>query len=200
VSRPPRVRLLPAAARVAVPWKNGGGVTREVAAHPEGAGFEDFDWRISTAEVCVPGAFSQFPGIDRQLCVLRGQLELAFTDRPIVRLDSRSAPLAFPGDVPVHGVPRGGTVTDFNVMTRRRRSRARVERRELTTPLRLPTPADVLLFALGPLVVTTSAGSWSLAIWDALQLAAGADCEVMPAAAGAALIQVSLASGPDGVA
>jgi environmental stress-induced protein Ves len=33
----------------ATPWKNGGGVTREIAVHPQGAGFDDFVWRLSMA-------------------------------------------------------------------------------------------------------------------------------------------------------
>ena len=55
-----RTELLSAARRAAVPWKNGGGVTREVAAHPAGASLEDFDWRVSTAEVRAAGPFSGF--------------------------------------------------------------------------------------------------------------------------------------------
>ncbi|WP_210147850.1 HutD family protein [Aromatoleum petrolei] len=30
-------------------WKNGGGVTLEVALQPAGAGLTDFDWRVSSA-------------------------------------------------------------------------------------------------------------------------------------------------------
>ena len=43
------MKHLPRDARVARPWKNGGGTTREVAVSPEGAGLDDFAWRISLA-------------------------------------------------------------------------------------------------------------------------------------------------------
>ncbi|MFN9927385.1 MAG: HutD family protein, partial [Phenylobacterium sp.] len=59
--------LLRAADRLAVPWKNGGGITRELAVWPPGASFDDFVWRVSMAEVHQDGPFSSFPGVDRIL-------------------------------------------------------------------------------------------------------------------------------------
>lgn len=117
--------ILRASERVAQPWKNGGGVTREVFVSPPGA--SGFDWRVSIAEVESAGPFSHFAGIDRVMAILRGRLSLRFDDREVV-LDSASAPFAFPGDVACAGTPLGGPVTDLNVMTRRGRCSARVER------------------------------------------------------------------------
>src|SRR5258708_2763617 len=56
-------QLTPADAR-RVPWKNGRGVTDELALWPPGASFErgDFDWRIACAGVDAAGPFSAFPG------------------------------------------------------------------------------------------------------------------------------------------
>ena len=50
-----------------MPWRNGGGVTWEIARSPDGPKDDDFDWRISIAEVAAGGPFSAFPGIDRVL-------------------------------------------------------------------------------------------------------------------------------------
>lgn len=47
---------------VAQPWKNGGGVTREIVRWPDA---EDFEVRVSLAEVAAAGPFSQFPGVRR---------------------------------------------------------------------------------------------------------------------------------------
>ena len=121
------MRLLRAGDRVAQPWKNGGGVTREVAAWPDGAGFDTFDWRVSIAEVAAAGAFSRFEGIDRTLAVLRGRMRLTFPER-VLELDSASAPLAFPGEAPCEGEPLDGAVTDLNLMVRRGKVRGRMER------------------------------------------------------------------------
>ncbi len=117
--------LLPAAARVAVPWKDGGGITRTIAAGPGDAGLDDFDWRLSMAEVCVAAPFSRFDGIDRSLAVLEGELALEVGGR-MHRIVRGGAPVTFPGDVPVTGTPVGGDVVDLNLMVRRGRAQARL--------------------------------------------------------------------------
>jgi environmental stress-induced protein Ves len=122
------MRILAAAERIARPWKNGGGVTREVAVWPPGAGIEDFDWRISIAEVREAGPFSIFEGIDRVITILDGSLVLTFGGSD-VELSPDSPPYLFSGDVSCSGRPVGGPVTDLNVMIRRSRRRARVARR-----------------------------------------------------------------------
>lgn len=121
------IRLLPAADRVTVPWKNGGGLTREIAVWPPGADFDTFHWRVSMAEVREAGPFSVFPGIDRTLAVLRGRLRLTIGDGR-VELGPSDPPYAFLGDVPCHGEPIHGPVTDLNVMTRRGVTFAQVKR------------------------------------------------------------------------
>ncbi|XES00502.1 HutD family protein [Streptomyces sp. S1D4-11] len=66
------VRVLSAAGRVGVPWKNGGGVTREIVAWPEGADMGDFEWRVSLADVGGDGPFSAFADVDRILTMVEG--------------------------------------------------------------------------------------------------------------------------------
>ncbi|MDE2412196.1 MAG: HutD family protein [Sphingomonadales bacterium] len=111
--------LLPASARVATPWKNGGGRTWEIAAYPPGSGLDDFGWRISTAEVEAAGPFSTFPQIDRILTVLEGRLELRRDDDGESILLEVGQSHAFPGDVAIVGRPIVGPVRDLNVMVRR---------------------------------------------------------------------------------
>lgn len=113
------IRIHRAAGRAETPWKNGGGVTREVATWPPGAGFADFDWRISIASVARGGPFSTFPGVDRELAVLDGALRLSIEGRADVTVSPGSPPVPFPGDVPCSGDPGAASVTDLNVMTRR---------------------------------------------------------------------------------
>ena len=60
------------AALPAAPWKNGGGVTREIVCSPPGAGMEGFDWRVSIATIDKPGPFSAFAGVDRVIMLLDG--------------------------------------------------------------------------------------------------------------------------------
>lgn len=111
-----------------MPWKNGGGETIEIAAHPEGADLAGFDWRISMARVAGDGPFSRFDGIDRSLSMLEGgRLVLTFENR-IVPLGTGSEPYSFAGDEPCSGAVPDGPIVDFNVMTRRGRMRHAVRR------------------------------------------------------------------------
>ena len=47
-----------------MPWKNGGGVTREVAKSSDNQGLI---WRLSLADVIQEGTFSTFPKLSRIL-------------------------------------------------------------------------------------------------------------------------------------
>ena len=94
-----------------MPWKNGGGITREIAAFPEGADLADFEWRISMADVASDGPFSRFEGVDRTLCVLEGSIELTLQGGKAVVLDPNSAPLGFPADEDVVARLPGGPVS-----------------------------------------------------------------------------------------
>lgn len=113
----------------ATPWKNGGGVTREIACWPQGAGMNDFLWRLSIATVAASGPFSAFPGIDRVITLLDGPgVQLTSDDGAIAhRLDQPLAPFAFPGEASIHGAVLGEASSDFNVMTRRADIRAQVD-------------------------------------------------------------------------
>ena len=115
----PVTRLLPASARTAVPWKNGGGVTREIAAWPEGSGMDDFVWRVSLAEVGADGPFSAFPDIDRTLTVVEGAGMDLTVGGTRVLVNSPYVPHDFRGDLPTEGRLLAGPVVNLNVMWRR---------------------------------------------------------------------------------
>lgn len=112
----------------AQPWKNGAGLTRELAVEPRGAGVDDFDWRISIAEVDRDAPFSAFAGIDRCITLLRGAgMRLASADGGVDhRLAQPLTPFAFDGDIALDATLLGGACSDFNVMARRGRWRANV--------------------------------------------------------------------------
>jgi uncharacterized protein len=103
------------------PWKNGAGITREIALGPKGAGVSDFDWRFSLAEVERDAPFSAFPGIDRCIVLLRGAGMRLRADGGELdqRLDQPLARFHFNGDTPLFATLIDGPSSDFNVMTRR---------------------------------------------------------------------------------
>jgi hypothetical protein len=140
--------VLRAADRAAAAWKNGGGVTREVAAGPAGAPLDRFDWRISLAEVAAGGPFSAFPGIDRVITVVDGggmRLTVDGAEHPV---PDRYRPFAFSGDAATDCVLLDGPITDFNVMTRRGRTAAGVEIVRTLPAVPLAPGRTVLLLVL----------------------------------------------------
>ncbi|MEW9836463.1 HutD/Ves family protein, partial [Mesorhizobium marinum] len=133
------------------PWKNGGGETSEIAVHPEGAGFDDFSWRVSMARVAADGPFSAFPGIDRTLSVLEGKgIALDIDVRDPVVLTADSEPLRFAADATTFGRLVDGPISDLNVMTRRGRFDHRVTRRDVDGRIMLVVSGASLLFCAGP--------------------------------------------------
>lgn len=140
----------------ASPWKNGGGVTREIACHPPSANMQDFDWRISIAHIARDGDFSVFAGVDRVITLLEGGgVHLRSADGSVLHaLDTPWQPFAFSGDAAVHGRLMNGDCHDLNVMSRRGvcQAEVRVLRRRETL---LPAPAGLLLAIQGTWQVQT---------------------------------------------
>lgn len=166
------LRTLRAADRTPVPWKNGGGVTTEVAVYPPGAGFDDFDWRVSLARVDSDGPFSIFPEIDRVLVLLKGTLRLDMDDRAPVELTPASPPLGFAGDVAASARVLAGPALDLNVMVHRGRAEAQVTRLPLaeSTAVSLPSPLVLLLATGGALALRLGKIELDLAQFDAAVL------------------------------
>jgi uncharacterized protein len=104
-----------------VPWKNGGGTTREIVCSPRNADMMDFDWRVSVAHVRSDGAFSNFEKIDRTIALLEGNGMLLANAQLTVHhaLTRRYAPFSFRGEEPIVATLLDGPTLDFNVMTRR---------------------------------------------------------------------------------
>lgn len=133
----------------AQPWKNGGGLTREIACWPPGAGLDDFLWRISVARIDAGGPFSRFAGVDRVITLLSGPGVVLRGGFPAGEhaLTQPLAPFAFPGDVAIDCALQGGASEDFNVMSRRGRVRTRVS--VIQDGADLPPASCGLLMAVG---------------------------------------------------
>lgn len=109
------MRLVRASDVAPVPWRNGGGITRELLAWPASEGWR---LRLSMADIAQDGSFSAYPGVTRGFAVLDGVgvvLELPAgpcTVRP------GDGPLTFDGaDAPACRL-LDGPVRDVNLMAR----------------------------------------------------------------------------------
>jgi environmental stress-induced protein Ves len=104
----------------ATPWRNGGGVTRELAVgQGAGVGPDAWAWRMSVAQVDRSGPFSRFDGIERWFAVLQGAgvaLDVAGQSQ---RLTAGDAPFFFDGSAATGCELLDGPTQDFNLMVRR---------------------------------------------------------------------------------
>ena len=123
----------------AVPWRNGGGVTRELLAWPDPR-----NWllRVSVADIGASGPFSAFPGVDRWFAVLSGDgVRLETMGAPAVELTTAQHALhAFRGDPTTHCTALGATTRDFNLMAQR--AGVQLRQQPLSTGAQLATNAD----------------------------------------------------------
>ncbi len=111
----------------ASPWKNGSGSTRTIAVWPDGAGLDDFIWRVSIADVTESGRFSLFPGVDRTILLLDGcGMILHYQDGSTHALTTPFELHTMSGEEPIEARLVNGPSRDFNVMVRRGRARASV--------------------------------------------------------------------------
>jgi uncharacterized protein len=104
------------------PWRNGGGMTRELVVFPVR---EHWHWRVSVASIDSAGPFSRFEGVERWLAVLHGQGVRLSIDGASQTLTTSSEPLAFDGAAEVICEPFGGSTLDLNLMVREGRGHMR---------------------------------------------------------------------------
>jgi environmental stress-induced protein Ves len=151
--------LIRGADLVATPWKNGGGVTREVAAFPEGAGLDAFVWRVSVADVAQAGPFSRFAGIDRTLVLLSGAGMLLDETRDSQGVKTHALTQAldmarFTGEAQIDARLVDGATRDFNLMVRRDAAQGEVEVWRGATQRTLSADTVLLYCAQGSVSVT----------------------------------------------
>ena len=124
------MRFLRSADYPQLAWKNGLGVSRIVASHPEGAGYDRLLWQVSTTQIAANCPFSSLPGLDRHFIVLEGrgvELHCRWPEGELrARVQPGSGPFEFKGDWQTGCRLLAGPVEVFNVMARRGRWSARV--------------------------------------------------------------------------
>lgn len=128
-----------------VPWRNGGGVTRELAVSP---GQGEWQWRMSVAEVESNGPFSRFEGMDRWFAVLDGagvRLDVAGQE---YLLTQNSAAFYFDGGATTDCTLVNGRTQDFNLMVRRGGTSAHMQRINTRTHITLNAPKTIAVYAM----------------------------------------------------
>lgn len=123
MTRPVFTLLDPAGYR-RTPWKNGGGVTIDIAgAYRSEGGAGEWDgmlWRFGRTRIEQPGPFSDLSGYDRILAVVEGRgLVLHPRFRAPIEVHAPFAPVHFPGEWAITSELTAGPVGVLNLMADR---------------------------------------------------------------------------------
>ena len=109
---------------MAVPWRNGGGVTRQILSRRlDATGIwvpcsDDYwDWRLSIADVGSAGEFSSFTRMTRILTVIEGTSVTLTVDGRVEELE-RYRPFRFDGGAETRADLSHGPIRDLNVIAR----------------------------------------------------------------------------------
>lgn len=155
-------------------WRNGLGWTREILRWPDTG--DDWDWRLSIAEIERDAAFSSFPGVDRELVLLHGNgVRLRFDDGEVREVEPPHGRVRFAGEHTVFGELIDGPTHDFNLMWRRDRIDADLWHRPLVGSMVLfvdPGEYWVVHVLSGHTHATDGAHDESAAMGDTLLLSA----------------------------
>jgi len=104
----------------AIPWKNGLGVTTELAISKPGD-IHHFDWRLSIASVVENGVFSNFSGYQRNLILISGDgLTLQHDNQHVDTLNHILDIAHFDGGCETLGQLHNGAIKDFNIITNKK--------------------------------------------------------------------------------
>jgi hypothetical protein len=185
---------------LALAWKNGRGVARQIAVHPADAGYDALYWQVSRPRIERDTPFSKLPGLDRQFMLVSGRgatlrVHSAADGVDFVRrIDRPLEPFAFRGDWDVECTLADGPVEVLNVMTRRGRAGARVEVREVGAAalVRKGAGETLVVYAADALTAFGGWGEDGLRADDSVLIDETPPAEIAIAAAGAATARAVL--------
>jgi environmental stress-induced protein Ves len=104
-------------AYISMPWRNGAGVTREIAREPVQG--ENFAWRLSLASLQVDGPFSSYTGYQRCVALVEGRgFRLHVAGAGIQTLGALGAHVLFAGAAQTSCELLDGPCTDLSLMVR----------------------------------------------------------------------------------
>jgi uncharacterized protein len=148
------LEFVPFASLSVAPWKNGGGLTREIAVCYDLASHQDFLWRVSMATVSQPGPFSRFGEVDRTIAVLQGEGIVLNSNEGAASLTRGARPYSFDGEMPVAASVIFGETTDLNAMTRRGYFTHTMERLTFRRPIAIDGECDETVVVFNSNVTT----------------------------------------------
>jgi environmental stress-induced protein Ves len=190
-------RLDPAGYR-RTPWKNGGGVTVDIAdAYEPGAepgSWSGMRWRLGRTEIVTEGPFSDLSGYDRILTVIGGHgLTLEIAGGAVLDVREPFRPVRFRGEDRIVSRLETGPVAVLNLIANRHHE---IDVAILKGPAEQRAEADiVIVYAIEDSAIGVGAERFPLAADAALRIDGGADMIVVERGR-AALASISSRSAP----
>jgi len=190
------MRIVRQPSYIAVPWKNGGGITHEAIRVP--AQGDAFRWRVSIAQIDASGPFSDFAAYRRFMVLLKGSgVLLKFTERaegsarssePRLRELRRIGDMEeFDGGLATHCDLVNGPCTDLNLMVSKELADVRAWVESLAEPraAKLASGRSLLVFPIDAAVEVRYADEVCvLERWDLALISESGQAIVRVAAAG----------------
>gem|GEM_PF-1756932 len=175
---------LEAASFVSFPWKNGRGVTTDIAAaYRAGTAPGDWAgtiWRLGRTSIPTPGPFSDLAGFDRCQLVLRGRgLHLrgpAGFERTLALPD---IPVRYPGEGPIDADLADGPVEVLNLIALRTAAEIDLAVARAGAAQTLSAGIHILYAPSEPVSLEAGAGEYSIEPGDALRLDAAEAFELV---------------------
>jgi uncharacterized protein len=125
------------------PWKNGGGVTIDIA-EQEGL------WRFGRTPITSPGPFSDYSGFDRIQIIVRGRGLVLQTPDGELNLRRPFVPVRFAGETPITSRLEAGAVDVVNLIGRRDAVRIQLDLTQTRGDLALAPGVHLAYCANGP--------------------------------------------------
>ena len=179
LSQAPAVMRIDASGYRRTPWKNGGGVTIDIADEyrpgAEPGGWAGMVWRLGRTRIEVPAPFSDLSGNDRLLAVIGGRgLVLRRPDGTCLDVREPFRPVAFPGEWEIRSELNEGPVEVLNLMGAR--DRVRLDLRLVGAGEACPLCTTSIVFApAGHAGLSLAGDALALADGDALRLSGRGD-------------------------
>lgn len=152
---------------VTTPWKNGGGVTVDIAVATD----KDGDvWRFGRTPIVAPGPFSDYRGFDRvQVLVAGSGLVLQTPDGEIdVRQPLR--PVRFAGETPIVSRLEAGPVEVVNLIGDRAKVRIDIRVLQAGDDIILGAGTHIAYCPDGPATIEVQGGRYELAADHGLRI------------------------------
>lgn len=159
---------------VRAPWKNGGGVTVDIASEHDGGtahgSWSGLVWRLGRTAIVAPAPFSDLSGYDRQQVVVAGRGLVLETAEGEIDLREPLRPAGYDGGLKIVSRLEDGPVEVVNLIADRARAAITLGLLDEGEALTLRRGTHVVYAAIGPLAVALDGQALALPSDHALRI------------------------------